>query len=247
VNVLYTRLSILCATALIASPLLAQTPSPPPALDRQWLNGTWKLDKSEPPEDRRNWDRVPAAKAPPAYVPCPDLNPPREMDGSRAPAVPCKPAGGVRGPNEVGRRNYEASHLYALRDFGQRLFMPSNELVLSVAGDAVTLSDDFREPTLFRADRKATTLQVVLRYARIAESGIKIPPRTMRVSVKTWWDGDALRQEIWTRDLSEIVRITRTFLRADSGRQMLLVTKVLEPKLKEPVKDLERLYLKASQ
>jgi hypothetical protein len=55
VNVLHTRLSILCATALIASPLLAQTPSPPPALDRQWLAGTWKLDRSGPPEDRTAW------------------------------------------------------------------------------------------------------------------------------------------------------------------------------------------------
>jgi hypothetical protein len=64
------------------------------------------------------------------------------------------------------------------------------------------------------------------------------------VSLKSSWNGDALVQEVWTRETREIVRITRTFIPFDEGRKMLLVIKVLEPKLKDPVKDIERVYVR---
>lgn len=205
-----TRLSFLCATALMASPLLTQTPSPLPSLDRQWLTGTWRLDRSGPPEDEKNWKRPTGQRGP---------------DGTGVKPIP------------------EFWGTYSVNTFGQTLIAPSETLALQVEGDAVTIGDDFREQTHFDPGG-ASSLKVVTRRAYTTAAGWLEPPSSITVRVKTSWQGDTLSQELWTRDLGEIVRLTRTFLRADGGRQMLLVIKVLEPKLKEPVKDIQRVYAK---
>jgi hypothetical protein len=214
-----TRLSILCASALMASPLLAQTPSPPPPLDRQWLAGTWKLDKSGPPEDEKNWNRATRS-----------TNRTSPTDGSGGSGTPPTPI------PEIG-------NIASINQFGHTLIAPSDTLVLQVQPDAVTMRDDFREPMRYETTGRARTLEVLARYAR-SGGGFASAAQSFTVSVKTSWNGDALVQELWTRDLADIVRITRTFIPASEGRQMLLVIKVLQPKLKDPVKDIERLYVR---
>jgi hypothetical protein len=200
----------------MAPPLLAQTPTPPPALDRQWLAGTWKLDKSGPPEDEKNWNRF-------AVVP----------KGTPPPVGP--PSGGTN-----ARQERETTH--SLRCFGEKLMIGSDSLVIGVGPGAITIDDDFREPTRYGTSQ-TTTIQVAT--DRIRKD---IVPQCLvssfDVRIKTSWNGDALVQELWTRDLLEIVRITRTFIPVPDGRKMLLVIKVLEPKLKEPVKDIERVYVR---
>ena len=212
------RLPLALLVPLLGS-LLEQTPSPPPALDRQWLAGTWKLDKSGPLEEEKNWNRQtrPTNRTTPA-----------DADGR---------SGGTPTPiPEIG-------NIASLNQFGHTLIAPSETLVFQVQPDAVTMRDDFREPTRYETNGRARTLEVLARYAR-SGGGFVSAAQSFTVSVKSSWNGDALVQEIWTRELSEIVRVTRTFILADSGRQMLLVIKVLEPKLKDPVKDIERLYVR---
>ena len=201
----------------MASPLLAQTPASPAALDRQWLAGTWTLDKSQPPEDEKNWNRLP--KLPP---------------GTPNPTGPAND--GTNGSQERARAS-------SLIFFGRTLIAPSETVKLVITSDMVTIEDDFREATSF-APRDTVSLKVVTRPAR-KESLWVTPPRTITVKVKTSWKDGALAQELWTRDTSEIVRITRTFIPFDDGRQMLFVIKVLEPKLKPPVKDIERVYVRS--
>jgi hypothetical protein len=205
---------------LLGGSLVAQS-SPPsaPAPNRQWLAGTWKLDKSGPPEDRKNWDRQ-----------VPPIRPPKDGDD------------GIRGVNEVGPRDYEASHVGSLRCFGHKLMIESEALVISVGPDAITIDDDLREPTRY-AISQATTIRVVT--GQIGQRTLPgCPVWSMNVRVKTSWNGNALVQELRTRDLAEIVRITRTFIPVPDGRRMLFIIKVFEPKLKEPVKDIERLYVR---
>ena len=219
---LHTRLSVLCATALLASPLPAQTPSPPPAplaLDRQWLAGTWKLDKSGPPEEEKNWNREtrPTNRTTPA-----------DTKGG---------TGGRPAPNP------DLDNMLSINTFGRTLIAVSETLVFQVQPDAVTMRDDFREPMRYETNGRARTIEVLAGTARNVGAGVG-GPRSFTVSVKSSWNGDALVQELWTRETREIVRVTRTFIPADSGRQLLLVIKVLEPRLKDPVKDIERVYLR---
>ena len=204
------RLSLALIVLLAAASLFAQRPSPPPALDRQWLAGTWKLDKSGLPEDEKNWKR-PTGRTP---------------DGSGMKPIP------------------DFWGTYSVSTFGQTLIAPSETLVLNVQGDAVTIADDFREQTRYDP-RRSSSLKMLTRRAYTSEAGWVSPPDSITFSVKTSWQSDTLTQELWTRDLPRIVRMTRTFLRSDGGRQMLLVIKVLEPKLKEPVKDIERVYVRS--
>jgi hypothetical protein len=120
----------------------------------------------------------------------------------------------------------------------------SETLAITVEPKAIIIDDDFREPTRYDATGRKTSMEVVRSYSRSTGSWYVSPPRSMTVSVKSSWNGHALVQELWTRDLQEIVRVTRTFIPFDEGRKMLLVIKVLEPKLKEPVKDIERVYVR---
>jgi hypothetical protein len=213
------RLSLTLIALLLGGSPFAQTSSPPPALDRQWLAGTWKLDKSGPPEDEKNWrrpDRVKSDKGLP--------------DG--------------RGGTATTEPAPEWGKVVSLNSFGRKLIAPSEMLVLQVHPDAVTMRDDFREPTRYGGAGRSTSFEVVERYARSTGTWYVSPPRSFTVSAKSSWNGDALVQELWTRDLNEIVRITRTFIPASERREMLFVIKVLEPKLKDPVKDIERLYVR---
>jgi hypothetical protein len=196
------------ALLLFRLPTLAQTQTPqPPAADRQWLAGTWTLDRSGPPEDEKNWNR-PTGRASAAGVkPIPDF-------------------GGT----------------YSVNTFGRTLLAPSETVVLAIQGIAVTIADDFREPTRFDTTGRTDSFKVLTQRARSTGTWYLSPPRSMTVRAKSSWSGNALVQELWTRDLSEIVRITRTFIPADSGRRMLLALKVLEPKLQNPVKDIDRPY-----
>ena len=146
---------------------------------------------------------------------------------------------------QVRGTDAETKRLHSLRCFGQQLIIGSEALAIRVGPDAITIDDDLREPTRYAAGQ-TTTIKV-----GTGQTVRGIVPQclvsSIKVSVKTSWNGDALVQELWTRDLLEIVRITRTFMPYDEGRKMLLVIKVLEPKLKDPVKDIERVYLRSSQ
>ena len=218
------RLWLTLIVPLLGASLFAQSAPPSaPAPNRQLLTGTWKLDHTGPPEDRRNWDR---------YVP---PTPPK--DGSNP----------IRGVNEVGPRNYEGSHIISLMVFGRMMLIESEMLAITLAPGAIVIDDDFREPTSYETNGRATTINVLRSYARGSPDHWYVSkPKAIKVSVKSSWNGDALAQELWTRDLEEIVRITRTFTPFDEGRKLLLVIKVLQPKLKNPVKDIERVYLRSS-
>lgn len=199
------RLSVTLLVLLLGGSLFAQsTTSVTPEPNRQRLAGTWTLDKSWPPEDRKNWDRWVEPKGPFTVT--------------------------VRPIGTVGPMNYEKSHLASLSIFGSKLIVESETLVIKVEPDGVTIDDDFREAT---------------RFSTTGQTGA-IHAQRMKVSVKSSWNGDALVQELRTRDLAEIVRITRTFIPFEEGRKMLFVIKVLQPKLKDPVKDIERVYLRSS-
>ena len=215
------RLSLTLIVGLVGGPLLAQ--SAPPSANRQWLSGAWKLDKSGPPEDEKNWNRAP--KLSPATAP----------DGSGRPAV-------------MPPRIPDSNKVYSIMWFGLKLISASETLAVDVQQDGIMLRDDFREPTRFETTGRAMTMNVLMSYARGSPDNWFVPPpRSFTASVKSSWKDDALVQELWTRDLSEIVRITRTLIPFDEGRKMLFVIKVLEPKLKEPVKDIERGYVRASE
>jgi hypothetical protein len=208
----------LIAAALLA-PLAPAQPQAPPVPDRQQLSGTWKLDASGPPEDEKNWNRVPSQTN--------RTNPGATTDARN------------RATGADARQQSEG--VYSLRTFGRTLIAPSVTLAIQVQPDAVTIHDDFREPMRFETTGRARTMEVLPGTARSVGMNTL---RSMTVSAKVSWNGAALVQEVWTRDTSEIVRITRTFIPFDEGRQMLLVVKVLEPKLKDPVKDIERAYVR---
>lgn len=208
--------SLTLLALLLGASLSAQS-APPSTVDRQWLAGTWKLDVSGPPEDEKNWHR------------------PDRVKGGNRPADGSEPAGGTLVP--------EWSKVWSLNTFGRTLIAPSETLAFQVQSDAVTMRDDFREPTRYETTGRSRAMEVLAGTARsIGMSAAH--SMSMTVSVRSSWNGAALVQEIWTRDTREIVRITRTFITYDEGRKMLLVIKVLEPKLKEPVKDIERVYLR---
>ena len=210
------RLSLAVIVLLAAASLFAQTPSPPPAFDRQWLAGTWKLDTSGPPEEEKNWNREtrPTNRTTPAAD---------GRSGGRPAPIP------------------DVDNILSINTFGRTLIAVSETLVFQVQPDAVTMRDDFREPMRYETNGRARTIEVLAGTAKNVGIGVG-GPRSFTVSVKSSWNGDALVQEIWTRETREIVRVTRTFIPADGGRQLLLVIKVLEPRLKDPVKDIERVY-----
>lgn len=210
------RLSFTLTVVLFGGSLSAQ--SPPPAVDRQWLTGTWKLDTTGPPENEKNWNRVPS------------------QTNRTNPTTPNRPEGTT---GTTARQQQEG--VYSLRTFGRTLITPSEMLVIQVQPDAITIRDDFREPTRYDTNGRSRSMEVLGGASpTVGMSG----PRSMTVSTRSSWKGSALVQEVWTRDTSEIVRITRTFIPFDEARRMLIVIKVLEPKLKDPVSDIERVYIR---
>jgi hypothetical protein len=212
------RLSLSLIALLLGASLFAQSAAPPvPAPNRDWLAGTWKLDRSGPPEDEKNWNRQ------------------TRPTNRTTPADAGKGSGGMPAPIP------DRDNIASINTFGLTLIAASETLVFQVQPDAVTMRDDFREPMRYETNGRARTMEVLAGSARsVAVSA----PRSFTVSLKSSWNGDALVQEVWTRETREIVRITRTFIPFDEGRKMLLVIKVLEPKLKDPVKDIERVYVR---
>jgi hypothetical protein len=194
------------------APFAQSAPAPASVPNRQWLTGTWKLDTSGPPEDEKNWNRL----------------------QKPSPGTPFPTAPANDGTN--GRQLRE--DISSLHAFGRTLIAPSENLVVEVMPDAITIRDDHREPTRYETTGRSTTMKVLWRMWATG------PPNSMTVSARSSWNGNAFVQELWTRDLFSIVRVTRTFMPFDEGRKMLFVIKVLEPKLREPVKDIERVYVR---
>ena len=222
------RLSLTLIVLLAAASLFAQSALPTaPASSQQWLAGTWKLDRSGPPEEEKNWKRATSQT---------NRTTPADRDGRGGGATD------LQGTTALQER----SNILSLTTFGRTLIAPSETLVFQVQPDAVTMRDDFREPTRYETTGRSRAMEVLAGTARSIGMSAS-HSMSMTVSAKSSWNGSALVQEIWTRDTREIVRITRTFIPYDEGRKMLLVIKVLEPKLKDPVKDIERVYARSSQ
>ena len=221
----FTRLAlavaivVACATTLAArqSPVATPNAALPVRLGPDALAGRWTFDDKDSREDQRNWRR-PVADDTQALT-GPRATPPAVGLWTPGPGVPMNSAG-PRSSAGV----FDNDVRRAMRD----LLELAPSYAISIGDGTVTITDDLERKTTFATDgRKEKHLQGATEYE----------------SHTTWnADGQLVQDVAWTKEL----RLSEIWFPGDDGTSLFVWIKVLKPPFTPPVKDIRRVYVKAS-
>jgi hypothetical protein len=221
------------------SGLMLEAQSKPPA-SRSHLDGNWQLEDALVPENPKNWQRPTASSSGSTsgsgrtggsgvnMQPCIELPPRQELDGTRAPSVPCA--------QPSGPYIKDAGGIAALRTVGKTLIAESQKLSIAAGPRAITIGDDFFDPTLFTMSWRGYRLAV-------PTGRTKLRMYYSTVVVKTRWEGDALVQDLSGTNAGGF-KLRRVFKLAEDGKRLLMLIHVEKPKITPPVEDMTRAYVR---
>ena len=224
-----SRLLIAVLMACVSGLLLEAQSKP--AVNRSHLDGNWQLEAALVPENPKNWQRpIKPASMDSRLAPCIQPSPQRVPSEVSGVLEPCLQQWGPVGNTDPIR---------TLITYGRTLIAESVKLSVSAGPTAITIGDDFFAPTAF-----------TIGSYRLAVPTIRTvqPSRThfSTVTVKTRWEGEALVQDLSATSFGDF-KLRRVFKLAEDGKRLLMLIHLEKPKIKPPVEDMTRAYVRESK